>query len=100
MAVQKNLVFFPEGRVTAILTHLSYILQSLDPELLGSLLLEVHSVAERSTVLQLVIIFTQSLFYRRYMFWIAGEGGKTFFLPEMPSCIFINHSRLKGWAEM
>lgn len=62
VAAQKKLVFFPEGRVTVVLTLLRYILQSLDPQLLSSL-----SCREKHT-LTVGHNFHSEPFYGRYMF--------------------------------
>lgn len=101
MAVQKKLVFFPERRVTAILSNA----------------FEVHPAKFRSSATEFTALrgslssrkkhkFTADHnFHSEPVLWKiyvldSGGGRKEIFLPEMPSFIFINHSKLKGWAEM
>lgn len=101
MAVQKKLVFFLEGRVTAILSNL----------------LEVHPAKSRSSVTEFTAVrrslsskekhnltaghnfHSEPVLWKIYVLDSRGKR-KEIFLPEMPSSIFINHSKLKGWAEM
>lgn len=85
--------FFQKGQLYQFLSHS----------------VEVHPAKSRSIVTEftavssffssrVVIIFTQSLFYGRHVLDKLGEWGV--FGAEMPSCISVNLSELKGWAGM